>query len=129
MEVMPRDQDIAHLLVSYAYPEGIAPEVGRRSNLQASLRGCRANQADHDPKACQRSRSPVFGNVAEDAVLDLVPLAGPRREVADGDRKSSLACKPLKLALPKAYAIAVAAAAVSRNEKLGRRRVPPLPHA
>ncbi len=36
----------------------------------------------------ERLATPVLGDEREQAVLDLVPLAGPRRQMTDGDRES-----------------------------------------
>ena len=40
--------------------------------------------------------SPVLGDVAEESVLDLVPFAGARREVAHGDTQPRLISEVLQ---------------------------------
>src|SRR4051812_6362411 len=44
-----------------------------------------ANQVHDDGSARQRAAAPVPGDVTKQTVFDLVPLAGPRREMAHTD--------------------------------------------
>src|SRR5579883_2790098 len=53
-------------------------------------------------------------------MLDLVPLAGSRREVADVDREAELVREPLQFVLPDVRPIAVAAARVGGDEQVSR---------
>jgi len=53
-------------------------------------------------------------------VLDFVPLARPRREVADMDRHAELVGDSLELVLPHVRPIAVAAARIGGDEDLSR---------
>src|SRR3954463_5695006 len=50
--------------------------------------------------ARERVAAPILGDVAEQAVLDLVPLRGAGRIVADRDRQPGLVGKLLQLELP-----------------------------
>src|SRR5260370_203652 len=52
-----------------------------RMDLQASGRRRTADQVHHHGTTCQRSATPVAGDVAEHPVFDLVPLARPPREM------------------------------------------------
>ena len=63
------------------------------SNLQARLCRCVGDQIDDDFVTHQRPTSPVLGDVREHAVLDLVPFAGARREVAHMDGQPQVATK------------------------------------
>jgi hypothetical protein len=56
-------------------------------------------------------------------VLDLVPLAGAGRQVADLDVKAEFVCQLLQFAFPQPYPRAVAAAAISNRVALLQRRV------
>ena len=56
----------------------IRPRAGRRAG----------DQVDDHLVAHQRPAAPVLGDEAEQPMLDLVPLAGARREVADRERQS-----------------------------------------
>ena len=50
---------------------------------QTRSRGGAGDQADDGLTAYERASAPVLGNEAEEAVFDLVPFAGARREMAD----------------------------------------------
>ncbi len=63
--------------------------------------GCGASYEIHNHlMACERLAPPVHADVAEHPVLDLVPLAGSRREVAYRYAQSRLIRKGLKCNLP-----------------------------
>ena len=55
--------------------------------------------------------------MAEHAMLDLVPLGGSWREVADLDRELEFVSQLLQLSAPQAYPIAIASPAVSGDEQ------------
>ena len=75
------------------------------------------DQADDDLVADERFAAPVLADEREEAMLDLVPLAGAGREVADGDRQPALVGEPLQLGLPQTGAVAVRAAAVGGDRQ------------
>ena len=50
-------------------------------------------------------------------MLELVPLAGPRRQVTDGHRQAARVSELLQLDLPQADPIAVAAPAIGADEQ------------
>src|SRR6266496_5510943 len=66
--------------------------------------------------AGQRPAPPVESDVGEQPVLDLVPLGGSGREVADGDRQPGLQRERGELGLPRAGAVAVGPAGVRSEE-------------
>jgi hypothetical protein len=55
--------------------------VKARVDLQASAGRGRSDQVDDDLQALQRAPAPVQADVAEQAVLDFVPLAGSWRVI------------------------------------------------
>ena len=59
------------------------------TDLEAGFGGGGGDQLDNDLMADERFAAPVLGDEREEAVLDLVPLAGTRRQVADSDGGSS----------------------------------------
>lgn len=61
-------------------------------------------------------------------MLDLVPLAGARREVQDGDRESGSVGETLELPLPEPDSWSVAAAGVGRDEELVDVRITGVSH-
>src|SRR5712691_13548929 len=78
---------------------------------EAGLGGGRRDQIDDDAIADERAGAPVLADEGEEAVLDLVPLAGARRQVVDGDVEADLVGEPLQLAFPQAHTRSIAAAA------------------
>ena len=67
------------------------------ANPQSLLGGDTADELNHGLSRQQRSASPVVGDVAEHPVLDLVPLACARREVAHLHGQSDLVSQALQL--------------------------------
>jgi hypothetical protein len=65
-----------------------------------------ANERDHRLKGTERTTAPILIDVTEEAMLDLVPLAGAGREVRDVDPETQVVGQPLQLLLPRARAIA-----------------------
>lgn len=65
---------------------GVLVEAG--VDLQAAGRGRRADQRDDRLARDERLAAPTAGDVAEQAVLDLVPFRGARREVTRLSRRS-----------------------------------------
>ena len=60
------------------------------TNLETGL-CCRCgDQLDDDPMADERFAAPVAGDEREQAMLDLVPLAGAGRQVTYGDGNAEL---------------------------------------
>ena len=94
---------------------GIFVRIELRVHLQACIGGGGGNELDYGAIAAQRLATPVDRDEREKPVLDLVPLAGAWREMADGDGKFEFIGKPLKLDFPQADPITVAAAAIGRD--------------
>jgi hypothetical protein len=65
------------------------------------------DQGDHDPIRGAPSASPVHGDEAEQAALDLVPLRGPRREVGNCELETGLPGQFGQLDLPGADPVTV----------------------
>src|SRR5207245_2597475 len=94
--------DLDPLLVLFGVKAGVDGEPGAG--------GCRGDQVDNHLEAAQRPSAPVEAHEAEQAMLNFVPLAGSRREVADADREPELVGELLQLDLPQPSAAAVRAA-------------------
>jgi hypothetical protein len=98
----------------------VAPAIEASANNEtASVHRVR-DEVDDRLVGRQRTASPVDRNEREQARLDLVPLAGSRREGADADRDSELVGEALELVLPDSRAISVAATRVGGDEDLAR---------
>jgi transposase len=93
--------DCCQLFVGDAHARRICSFVGLGLNSKSlSVRGG-CDQFDDDLVADQRPSPPVHGNVREEAMLDLVPLAGSGRQMTDRDVQSRGIGKPLQLDLPE----------------------------
>src|SRR5271166_6067888 len=68
----------------------IAARVERAFDLEPGVGGGCADQLDHGKTIRERSAAPVLRNVAEETMLDLVPLRCAWRIVVDVDRKPGL---------------------------------------
>src|SRR4029077_3846591 len=70
--------------------ECVALDVERAFDLQAGLGGRRGNQLDHGHAIDEGAPAPCLRDVAEQAMLDLIPLRGARRIMMDMDREAGL---------------------------------------
>src|ERR1035437_5713937 len=66
----------------------VAPWVQFGADFQTRFGGCVGDQLDDDFMTDQGPPPPVLGDVAEHAMLDLVPLAGSRRKMASPNRNA-----------------------------------------
>src|ERR1039458_8122635 len=92
--------------------------------------GCRrgADQLHDGPVGLERAPAPVHRDEAEHAVLDLVPLRGAWRVVADRDLESGIFCQASELSLPGTYPVAVRPAGIGGDQKTRRVWEPGLSH-
>src|SRR5512138_202893 len=105
-------------IVPFAMESGSLKPNGRHltsahldtSRILPSIEGCldaqpcggagTANEADDNLTAQQGLSTPVRGDVAKHAMLDLVPFARARRQMADRHTQPRLIGEPLQLRLP-----------------------------
>ena len=80
--------------------ERIGPFVECGFDGQAGLGGCVRDEVDDDVVGEQGTTSPVLRDVAEHAVLNLVPLTRARRKVANGNAEPCFAGELLKAEFP-----------------------------
>src|SRR5271163_575505 len=95
----------------------VGARVERTLDLQASLGRGRRNQLDDGQSVRQRSATPALRDMAEQAVLDLVPLRSTRRIVMDVDHKLRRIGELLQLDFPQPQR-SIRAAAVGRDRQL-----------
>ena len=88
MKLGPLEIQGRQLLVADQGSSGILSFVQLGANSQSLAGGGVGDQLDDNFMTNQRSSSPVLRNVAEHAMLDLVPLAGSRRKMADSHRNA-----------------------------------------
>ena len=85
-------------------------------HFKAGRRVRGANQGHDYFVTFQWFATPRSSDMTEHAMLDLVPLTGPRWKVADFDFYAKLVCKSLQFVLPEPVARSVASSAVRRDE-------------
>ena len=110
------DADRAQFRLGDLYPRWIPPLVQASADTETGLRRRRPDQLNNHFVADQRLPAPVLSNVAEHAMLDLVPLAGPWGEVAHMDGHPEAHSQLLQCHLPQAAPAAVAATAVGGDQ-------------
>jgi hypothetical protein len=81
MEIVTMQRDVAQLGRSDLDAGAIAALVQFRVDPQPGGRAGVANQVDDGFEGPERAFPPVRGDVTEETMLDLVPLARPGREV------------------------------------------------
>src|SRR5918994_3016264 len=92
------------------------------------LGGGSGNHVDHRRPREEGPPAPVLGDKTKEPVLNLVPLARPRRKVADMDRHLHFIRKLLQANFPEPGATAIAPPAIGGNEQFPGLRVALLAH-
>src|SRR6516165_1937750 len=95
---------------------------------QALCRGGVGDQLDDHFVTDEWTTAPVLGDVAEHAVLDLVPLTRPGRKVTHLDRQLQAIGKILQSHFPEAASAAVAASPIGSDQQISRVRIALAPH-
>ena len=90
MEAVGEQCNIIHLRLGDPHPSGVLAGVELRVDAQPARRPGIADSVDDRLERPQRGPTPVLRDVAEQPMLDLVPLARPRWKVADVDAEPRL---------------------------------------
>src|SRR5215217_7696823 len=90
VECVPPKIDLLHLLLRDLDPRGIDTPVQFTGDLQTRLGRRCGDEVDDRLVTHQRLASPVLADEREEPMLDLVPLARPRWEVAHRDLQPRL---------------------------------------
>ena len=109
MEIIAFDVEPFHLGVADFDALFVGPRIERTLDLQSGLCGRGANKLDDGETIRKGSATPVLRDVAEHAVLDLIPLGCAGRIVVDMEHKPSLVGELLQLNLPEPHARTVRA--------------------
>ena len=129
MERVTLNVERLHLGVADLDALFVSARVQRALDFQAGL-GCRRrDQLDDSHAIRERPAAPGLRDVAEQAVLDPVPLRCARRIMVDVEHEPGLVGEPLQLDLPQPDACAIRAAAVGCDRQLTRIRIALAPHA
>ena len=109
--------DVEHLHLSIADFDALIVSRGieRALDFQAGFGRGRSNQLDHGHAIDEWSPAPSLRDVAEQAVLDLIPLRRARRIVMDVEHEARLVGELLQLDLPQPDTRSIRAAAIGRD--------------
>ena len=100
MKLVTPQMQFFHLCIRYLDAFLVARVVQRRLDIQPALCRRMTNQIDDRRQAVQRVASPVLADKREQSVLDLVPLACPRRKMTDRHGQPYFIGQVLKFNLP-----------------------------
>ena len=105
MEVVTLDVDFRKLMVRDLSAQRVLGCIQFRMNPQAGAGFGFSDEVNDHLVAHKRLAAPVLGDERKQPMLDLVPLAGSRRKVADGDRQGDLVGEALQFGFPQPKAI------------------------
>ena len=114
---------VLHPLIADLDPAGVVALIEDGGDLQALVGGGGGDAGHGILPRHQRPGAPGAGDVAEQPVLDLVPLARPGREVAHRDLQPGLFGQDGELVFPEPAPVAVGAAGVAGGQQPPRARV------
>ena len=100
MELRLLHTDLRQVFVADLNADRIFARVQRGLDRQAGFGFGIANQVHYHLVAGQRFATPVRRDMTEHAMFDLVPLAGPRRKVADRKAKTDVVGQALQSHFP-----------------------------
>ena len=111
VEVVAGDGQGGHVLVADLDAGRVGAGVEFGADGEPGAGGGAGDEVDDDFVAGQRSAAPVHRDLAEEPVLDLVPLGGAGREVADGDRaaRSGRPVRRVRFSTPEPVSVGSAA--------------------
>src|SRR5882672_9124866 len=118
MEVVALNVQLAHLLLRHLLTGRVLSLIKSGVNNETRARRRISDETYDDLEGAQWFATPVDRDEREHAMLDLVPLARARREVADVDRKVKFVGKALKLCFPCVRPVAVASTGVGGDEEV-----------
>jgi len=104
---------------TFFLPFGVEPGRDRQTGFRVRV----PHEVDDGHPVEQGTASPIFGNEAAQAMLDLMPLARARRKRRDLDCEVKRSGHPLPCGFPQTHATAVTAAAIRRDIELRSRFV------
>src|SRR4051812_2681504 len=123
VEAVANEVEGLHLRIGNRDASWISSRIELAANAQPGLGGGGADEIDHDTVADQRRGAPVHADEGEQAMLDLVPLAGAGWQVVAFNGDAQFGSKRLQFAFPQPHAHAVAAATISGDDQTVRIRI------
>ena len=129
MELIAGDVEAVHLGVADPDALLVAARIERAFDFQTGFGRRCTDQLDHGKAICERPAAPVLRDVAEQPVLDLVPLRRAGRIVVDTDDEPGLVGQLLQFDLPEPHSRTIRAAAVRRDCQFSCLRIARSSHA
>ena len=123
MEFITLDVERLHLGIGDFDALLVGRGIERTPDFQAGFGRRRSNQLDYGHAIDERSPAPSLRDVAEQAVLDLIPLRRARRIVMDVEHEPRLVGELLQLDLPQPDTRSIRAAAIGRDRQFAGFRV------
>ncbi len=128
MKLVPFYGKSGKFFVGNLDPLGVGVFIDSGLDAQSLTSGGVADQIHDNLSTDQRVPSPIGGDMAEDSVLYLVPLAGAGWKVANLEGHLHFIGELLQFAPPQTYAVAIAPAAVRGNQQSAGLRIGLIPH-
>jgi hypothetical protein len=128
MERVALDVERLHLGIADFDALLVGCGIERALDFQAGFGRRRSNQLDHGQTIDEWSPAPGLGNVAEQAVLDLIPLRRAGRIVMDVEHEPRLVSELLQLDFPQPDTRSIRAATIGRDRQLAGFRIALAPH-
>src|SRR6266576_5230044 len=128
MECIALDVERLHLGIADFDAFLVGRAIERALDFQAGFGRRGSDQLDDRHAIDEWSPAPSLGDVAEQAMLDLVPLRRARRIVMDVEHEARLVSELLQLELPQPDARSIRAAAIGRDCQFAGFRVAFAPH-
>src|ERR1700730_13771584 len=111
--------DGGHVCIRYDNAARVLAGVEFTAHSEAGFGGSGRNQLEDHPIDDEWLGAPVLADKGKEPLLDLVPLAGAGRQVADHDVEAEFVSQLLQLAFPQPHPRAVAAPAIGGDQQSG----------
>jgi len=121
MERMRADANLRELLIGYLDTGLVRFGIDCGLYLKPLAGSCVTDQFNNSFDRNQWFAAPVQRDEREKAMFDLIPLAGARWKMTDGQLQSGFISQVLQGDLPQARAGRIAAAVISSSFALGKR--------
>ena len=110
-------------LIRHLPTRRVFPTIQTAGHLE-SFSGCRARDQIYVRLIIPKwFTAPIRGDEREQPVFNLVPFAGARRKMTDGNRKARFIRQLLQLQFPESQPRAIAAPAIRRDQQRARLRI------
>ena len=123
MEGVWQKRECRHLFIGHLASGGVGIGVDLALHRQACLSRGRSDQLQDHRVALARLTAPVLADPGKEAMLNLIPFARSRRQVADRERETRLVSQLLQFPFPQAHTGAVTPSSIGTDEQPLRLRI------